>query len=274
MWSRPGQITTSSPPAGSTAIGASAPYSSRSEAARGAVVRAARNRSPSSAISCAPDCRHASAMAGADSPATSRTATSICSSARPTAGLPSWTTTRTSARSSRVSSAVSSVSRSSSRAQMTAIAPARPASVSVAAARELAARCGTPHPASWRASAGSGWSSTTTAGTPDWLSSSTMRRPTKRRPHTITWPRQSAHPPVTRASSRFSMTQMLAARMRGMIIPGATWPPSAGPRRLRPPAPAPHAAVAINRRFQQVIHRDPPSAPERAALVPPAGGRP
>ena len=100
-------------------------------------------------------------------------ATSICSSARPTAGLPSWTTT---------------------------------------------------------------------AGTPDWLSSSTMRRPTKRRPHTITWPRQSAYPPVTRASSRFSMMQMLAARMRGMIIPGATWPARPARARFaggRPARPAP-----------------------------------
>ena len=97
---------------------------------------------------------------------------------------------------------------------MTAIAPARPASASVAAARELTARCGTPHPASWRAGAGSGWSSTTTAGTPDWLSSST-----KRRPHTITWPRQSAYPPVTRASSRFSMTRMIRLRARQPGVP-------------------------------------------------------
>ena len=191
-WSRPGQIAASSPSTGSTATGASAPYSSRSEARRGAVVRAARKRSPSSGISWMPDCRHASAIDGADSAATSSTDTSIFASARPTPGLPSWTTTRTSARSSRVSSAVSRVTRSSSRAQMTAVAPARPASARVAADRELAGRCGTPQPASWRASAGSGWSSMTTAGTPDRLSSSTIRRPTLRRPHTMTCPRQSA----------------------------------------------------------------------------------
>ena len=39
------------------------------------------------------------------------------------------------------------------------------------------------------------------------------------------------------------------------------------------PLPAPHAAVAFNPRFRQVIHRDPPSAPERAVLVPSAGWR-
>ena len=86
-WSRPGQIAASSPSAGSTATGASAPYSSRREARRGAVVRAARKRSPSSGISWMPDCRHASAMDGADSPATSSTDTSIFASARPTAGV-------------------------------------------------------------------------------------------------------------------------------------------------------------------------------------------
>ena len=76
---------------------------------------------------------------------------------------------------------------------MTAVAPARPAPARVAADRELAERCGTPQSASWRASAGSGWSSMTTAGTPDRLSSSTIRRPTLRRPHTMTCPRQSAY---------------------------------------------------------------------------------
>ncbi len=45
--SRPGQTRTS-PVGGTTATGASAPYSSRSVAACGAVVRAARNRIPDS----------------------------------------------------------------------------------------------------------------------------------------------------------------------------------------------------------------------------------
>ena len=130
---------------------------------------------------------------GADSPATSSTEIAIRDSARPTAGLLSWTTTRTSARSSRVSRAASSVGRSSSWAQITASAPASPASARVSADRELPAMCGMPQPVRLRASRGSGWSSMTTVGTPEELSSSTIRRPTPCRPQTITCPRHPAY---------------------------------------------------------------------------------
>src|ERR1700728_3869630 len=70
--SRPGQTSTC-PAGGTTATGASAPYSSRSVAAAGAVVRAARNRIPDSVISCTPSPRQTSTTDGADRPATSRT---------------------------------------------------------------------------------------------------------------------------------------------------------------------------------------------------------
>ena len=107
-------------------------------------------------------------------------------------GWPSCATTRTSARSRRASSAVSSADRSSSWAQITAIAPARPADISVSSARACPVISGTPQAAIIRASAGAGSSSTTTAGTPDSVSCSTIRSPTPGSPQTITCPRQSA----------------------------------------------------------------------------------
>ena len=189
--SRPGQTSTS-PAGGTTATGASAPYSSRSVAACGAAVRAARNRIPDSFISCTPSPRQTSTMDGADRPATSSTATPTCLTARPTAGLSSCAITRTSGRSRRVSSAVSSADRSSSWAQITAIAPARPADVSVSSARAGPVTSGTPQAAMIRASAGAGLSSTTTAGTPESASCSTISRPTACSPQTITCPCQPA----------------------------------------------------------------------------------
>ena len=63
--------------------------------------------------------------------------------ARPTAGLASCAITRTSARSRRTSSAVSSADRSFSWAQITAIAPARPADISVSSARACPVISGT-----------------------------------------------------------------------------------------------------------------------------------
>ena len=115
--SRPGQTSTS-PVGGTTATGASAPYSSRSVAACGAVVRAARNRIPDSDSSWTPSPRQTSTTDGADRPATSSTATPASRTARPTAGLASCAITRTSARSRRTSSAVSSADRSFSWAQI------------------------------------------------------------------------------------------------------------------------------------------------------------
>ena len=162
----------------------------RSVPAADATILETANRSPDSHSSWAPGPRQASAIDGADSPATSSTATEIWVSARPTAGLPSSTTIRTSARSLRTSSAVSSVCRSLSWVEITAAAPARPAAVSASADRGLASSRGTPQPAMTPARPGSGRSSTTTAGTPDRLSSSTIRRPTPCSPHTITCPRQ------------------------------------------------------------------------------------
>ena len=189
--SRPGQTSTS-PVGGTTATGASAPYSSRSVAACGAVVRAARNRIPDSDSSWTPSPRQTSTTDGADRPATSRTATPASRTARPTAGLASCAITRTSARSRRTSSAVSSADRSFSWAQITAIAPARPAESSVSSARACPVISGTPQAAIIRASAGAGSSSMTTAGTPDSVSSSTIGSPTPGSPQTITCPSQSA----------------------------------------------------------------------------------
>ena len=114
---------------------------------------------------------------GRTGPATSRTATPASRTARPTAGLASCATTRTSARSRRTSSAVSSADRSFSWAQITAIAPARPADISVSSARACPVMSGTPQAAIIRARAGAGSSSTTTAGTPDRVSCSTIAQP-------------------------------------------------------------------------------------------------
>lgn len=179
---------------------------------RGAVVRTARNCSPDSVIRCTPSRRQASTTDGADRPATSSTATPTCLTARPTAGLLSCATTRTSSRSLRASSAVSSVRRSSCCAQITATAPASPALVSASSARVLVIS-GTPQASISRASGGSGASSTTTASTPDSVSSSTIRRPTPGSPQTITCPRQSEYAPPTLAA--YSPTEpSMASRSR------------------------------------------------------------
>ena len=129
MWSRPGQATVADPSAGTTATGARAPKSARSDAYRSTSTSEVTNRVPASSIWNESLPRQASTMEGAARAATSSTVPGPVTweTAAPTAALASCTTTRISGRSSLIRRAVSRVWTSVRSAQTTARAVDSPA---------------------------------------------------------------------------------------------------------------------------------------------------